>query len=223
MFFCEFCHRNGHFPGTQNLIIIPTPRIPSFIRTDEIISPTRLFERFQFTDARGLVSIQALAALSLYLSGDENTDVVTEPLTEFLHSMSLQGLNVENDTVLLKFTELHLLMDELRGLVTEGILASAIYNRQVPDRVNQEVNDYKYAYDLSEAERIQMEVDKMISTGEKAPEIKPDCIPLPLLTTDEIKENATKKMKISLKRLWLLEMRKYKQKKKLKITQKKFN
>ena len=122
--------------------------------------------------------------------------------------MSLQGLNVENDAVLLKFTELHLLMDELRGLVTEGILASAIYNRQVLDRVNQEVNDYRYAYDLSEAERIQMEVDKMISTGEKAPEIKPDCIPLPLLTTDEIKENATKKMKISLKRLWLLEMRK---------------
>ena len=67
MFFCEFCHRNGYFPGTQNVIIIPTPRIPSFIRTDEIISPTRLFERFQFTDARVLVSIQALAALSLYL------------------------------------------------------------------------------------------------------------------------------------------------------------
>ena len=39
----------------------------------------------------------------------------------------------------------------------------------------------------------------MISTGEKAPEIKHDYIPLPLLTTDEIKENMTKKMKIFLK------------------------
>ena len=39
----------------------------------------------------------------------------------------------------------------------------------------------------------------MISTGEKAPEIKPDFIPPPLLTTDEIKENTTKKIKISLK------------------------
>ena len=56
--FCEFYHRNGHFPGSQRLMIIPIPRIPRFIRSDEMILPTRLFERFQFTDARGLVSIQ---------------------------------------------------------------------------------------------------------------------------------------------------------------------
>ena len=31
---------------------------------------------------------------------------------------------------LLNFTELHLLMDELTGLFIEGVLASAIYNRQ---------------------------------------------------------------------------------------------
>ena len=51
------------------------------------------------------------------------------------------------------------------------------------------MNDYKYAYDLSKAEKIQMEVHNMISTGEKAPEIKLDFFPLPLSTTDEIKEN----------------------------------
>ena len=38
-----------------------------------------------------------------------------------------------------------------------------------------------------------MEVDKMISTGEKAPEIKPDYTPPPLLTTDKIFKNTTKK------------------------------
>ena len=69
--------------------------------------------------------------------------------------MSHQALNVENDNVFLKFTEQHLLMDELTGLFIEDVLASAIYNRQVLDRVNQEMNDYKYAYDLSEADRIQ--------------------------------------------------------------------
>ena len=65
------------------------------------------------------------------------------------------------------------------------------------------MNDYKYAYDLSKTENIQMEVDKMISTGEKARETKPDYIPLPLSTTDEIKENIANKMKIKM-----LEMRK---------------
>ena len=124
--FCEFYHRNGRFPGSWNLIIIPTPRIPSFIRADEMISPTRPFERFQLTDARGLVSIQVLAVLSIYLGGDENSGIATEAVTEFLHNMSHQELNVENDDALLKFTELQLLMDELTGLFTEGALASAI-------------------------------------------------------------------------------------------------
>ena len=91
-----------------------------------MISPTRLFERFQFTDATGLVSVQALAALTLYLGGDENTDIATEVLIEFFHNMSHQALNVETDDVLLKFTELHLLMDELTGLFTEDVQASAI-------------------------------------------------------------------------------------------------
>ena len=53
-----------------------------------MILPTRLFERFQFTDARGLVSIQGLTASYSYLGGDENTDVATEAQTEFLHHMS---------------------------------------------------------------------------------------------------------------------------------------
>ena len=53
--FCGFYHRNVRFPGSQKLIIIPIPRIPSFIKSDEMILPARLFERFQFTDVRGLV------------------------------------------------------------------------------------------------------------------------------------------------------------------------
>ena len=78
-----------------------------------MISPTRLFERFQFIGARGFVLVQALAALSLYLGGDENIDVATEVLTEFLHNMSHQALNGENDEVLLKFSEIPFLIDQL--------------------------------------------------------------------------------------------------------------
>ena len=76
------------------------------------------------------------------------------------------------------------------------------------DRVNQEINDYNFAFDLSETEGIQMEVDKLMSSGEKPPEIKPDYIPPPLLMTIEIYKNTTKKkkkkkknMEISLKYL----------------------
>ena len=38
-----------------------------FIKPDKIISTNQLFERFCSSDARGLVSFQALAALNIYL------------------------------------------------------------------------------------------------------------------------------------------------------------
>ena len=62
------------------------------------------------------------------------------------------------------------------------------------------MNDYNYALDFSEAERIQMEIEKKNSLGEKT-EIPPDYVPLPLVTTNEIKEATTKKMRILLKYL----------------------
>ena len=90
--FCEFHLRKGCFPSSQTLITTPKLKIPSFITTNEIISPSPLFERFQWTNARGLVSIQVLAALTLFLGGNENNDVATGVMTEFLHNMSHQAL-----------------------------------------------------------------------------------------------------------------------------------
>ena len=93
-------------------------------------------------------------------------------------------------------------MDKLVGLFVERNQTLAEFSKKVLDRVNQEINDYNFAFDLSETEGIQMEVDKLMSSGEKPPEIKPDYIPPPLLMTIEIKENTTKKnedfIKISL-------------------------
>ena len=64
--FVIFFKKNGCFPGSQRLIIIPKPKIPNFIKTEEVISPNQLFEKFKSSDARGLVSFQALAALSIF-------------------------------------------------------------------------------------------------------------------------------------------------------------
>ena len=55
-----FYHRLGRFPGRQDLIIIPKPDIPHFIKTDEIISPNQLYEKFKGSDAKGLDSVHSL-------------------------------------------------------------------------------------------------------------------------------------------------------------------
>ena len=49
--FCEFYHKYGCFPGADNLTVLPRPQITHIFNGDEMISPSRLFERFQWTDA----------------------------------------------------------------------------------------------------------------------------------------------------------------------------
>ena len=71
-----------------------------FLNGDEVISPRQLFERFQWTDARGLVSVQALAALAAYLGQHVNDDVAEGVMSEFLHNMSHQVLDGQNTTIL---------------------------------------------------------------------------------------------------------------------------
>ena len=58
--FCEFLQQHVRFPGSQDLIVVPRPEMPYFIKTDKIISTYQLFEKFSCLDACGLVSLQAL-------------------------------------------------------------------------------------------------------------------------------------------------------------------
>ena len=46
-----FYHALGRFPGKLDLVITLKPDVPTFIKTDEIISPNRLYEKFRGTDA----------------------------------------------------------------------------------------------------------------------------------------------------------------------------
>ena len=88
-----FYHRLGRFPGRQDLIIIPKPDIPHFIKTDEIISPNQLYEKFKGSDAKGLVSVQLLAALNIYLGSNVELTFKGDydrVLAQFIHAGSEQ-------------------------------------------------------------------------------------------------------------------------------------
>ena len=58
---CEFYFHKGRFPGSQELVMVPQAQIPPFIKAQTPLSPIDLYENFKATDARVLVSIQALA------------------------------------------------------------------------------------------------------------------------------------------------------------------
>ena len=42
--FCDFFQNHGRFRGSQKLIIVPTPEIPNFIKTQKIISTNKLIK-----------------------------------------------------------------------------------------------------------------------------------------------------------------------------------
>ena len=67
---CDFFFAKGRFQGSQELIMVPQAEIPKFVRTKTVLSPTDLYQKFEATDAKALVSIQAFAAPDIYLRGN---------------------------------------------------------------------------------------------------------------------------------------------------------
>ena len=63
--FIDFFQNEDRFPAIQDLIILPKPEIPNFLRANNILSTNDLFKTFSCSDARGLVSINVLAALNV--------------------------------------------------------------------------------------------------------------------------------------------------------------
>ena len=88
-------------PAVDTLAIVPTGVVPSFVKTNDILSPFDLYENFNSTDAHGLVCVQFLAALNLFLGSDKI--ISKNAMSEFFHNLSMQVLNEMDNRVKLKF------------------------------------------------------------------------------------------------------------------------
>ena len=66
---------------------------------------------------RGLVLIQALGTLNIYLGG--NAEISRQALTEFLHNMSHQALNKDNDNIFIEFDRTDELIIELVSVLLD--------------------------------------------------------------------------------------------------------
>ena len=75
-----FYFGHARFPGSQKLILISKVSLPFFLKTDMAISPVDLYKKFAGADAKGLVSIHALAALNIHFGG--NKYISQSPLNE---------------------------------------------------------------------------------------------------------------------------------------------
>ena len=140
--FCDFFQQHGRFPGSQDLVVVPKPEIPYFIKTNTVISTNQFYEKFSSTAARGLVSIQALA----YYSG--STEISRQALSEFLHNMSHQALNKDNYNVFMQFDRMAELIKKLIFMLLDRNNRSLNPANAINNNINNEKNDYQFTFDV---------------------------------------------------------------------------
>ena len=115
--FNQFFFKTGRFPGSDNLAIIPSSIIPAFVKIKDVMLPSDLYETFKDSNTYGLVSTQFLAALNIYFNSDKLLS--KNVMTEFLHNLSLQALNRDDDRIQLKFGSIIALNRKLKALIRD--------------------------------------------------------------------------------------------------------
>ena len=165
--FCNFFQQHGRFPGSQDLIVVPKPEIPYFIKANKVISTNQLYEKISSTDARALVSIQALAALNMYYGG--SAEISRQALTEFLHNMSHQALNMSHQALNKDNYNIFIQFDRTAELITELIFVLLDRNNKslsiasvINDNVNNKINYYQFTFDIPAEIGIEIDMEDIL-------------------------------------------------------------
>ena len=85
------------------------------MKTNDVLSPFGLYESFNSTDAHGLVCVQFLAALNVFLSGDKVISKNT--ISEFFYDLFMQALNEMDNRVKPKFDAINDLNKNIYNLL----------------------------------------------------------------------------------------------------------
>ena len=69
--FLIYFFKFGRLPSVNTVTIILTGVAASFMKTSHILSPFDLYENFNSTDVHGLVCVQFLAVLNVFVGGNK--------------------------------------------------------------------------------------------------------------------------------------------------------
>ena len=144
-----FYFKTGRFPGNYtDLILVPTGKNPSFVKSFDQISPIELNDKFQNTSCYGIAAVHFLAALNIFFGGEKSLS--QDVMTELLHNLSYQALNFENTKVNIKFDQIIKLNKNLKSLIRD-VDRSTINTIAIDDTA---VDDSKDRLELMEEELV---------------------------------------------------------------------
>ena len=115
----------------------------------------------------------------MYLGG--MSTVSKNAMSELLHNMSYQALNIENDEIFVKFNRIAQLINDINEILIERNNQSIQISDVMNTNILNEINNYKFIFDVPTEMEIQDNVDKMIKKEIKPPSPLPPYIPPPEL------------------------------------------
>ena len=110
--FSDFYFKTGRFPGSYNLLNVPPGVNPPFIKSYDKLSPFEIHEKFNGSEAYGLISVQFLAALNIFFGGNKLNS--QNLMSEYLNNLSLQALTIDDDKYEIQFFEMENVANELK-------------------------------------------------------------------------------------------------------------
>ena len=156
----DFFYQNGRFPGSLELIHLPRPIMPSFIRSNDWISPRSLYNTYVGRDMQGVTSVQFLAAFHRFLGGD--VELSRNAMNEFFHNLSWHALTNDNDSVKIKFEAITELVKGINSLLQKKIYESKKRTQEINARIQNELLEKEIAQIRTKNEQVEREIVKDI-------------------------------------------------------------
>ena len=107
-------------------------------------------------------------------------------MAEFLHNMSHQALNKDNDLIFIQFNRTTELIIELIFMLLDRNTRSVNVTNIINNNIKNELNNYQFTFGVPTETKIQDEMDDILQNKVKQP-APPPYSPPPFLTTNEIK------------------------------------
>ena len=169
------------FPRSDNFTNVPHVNLPSYLKTEMLLSPLHLYKKFTGKDTNGLVSLYGLAALNIYFEGNQEASQIA--MGEFLKNLTYQALIQENDNIFLSFenstTLIHSIFEAFKRKEKDEIEKRLQISEKIRDKLDME-------FDLIEAPPMRIQLEEEESEIENEPKPIKFSTPLKIEEIDKI-------------------------------------
>ena len=177
----DFFYDTGRFPGRNTLIAVPRAEIPSFIESQDVLSPRDFYESFVGRDMQVVVSVQFLAVFNRFFGGDK--EISRNALSEFFHNLSWQALTNDNDSVQVKSEAATELVKNINHLLQRQIYENKKKTIEIGKKIVEQLNNKEKETVKTEIEKVEEKVADAVIANDQT-NYTPEFV-LPTLKTEE--------------------------------------